>query len=201
MHLLKRFAVAVVGAALLALSPALMVLPGPVILVILVGLAVLVTEYVWAPGLLERAKSQAEEAQEAAVASPVRTAGTVLSGVVLLGLGLSMVVARDVDLLFGSPVSGGILAVTAAILLTAICMTFHAARGEDTTHTGANFETNGPPKVPSVRRRLQASGARSRPSAVTGRQMRRTETSPATPAARLLQDAPRRGTVVRTLSQ
>jgi uncharacterized protein (TIGR02611 family) len=161
MHLLKRFAVTLVGAVLLALGVAMMVLPGPGILVIVAGLAVLATEYVWAQRLLKRARSQAEKVQEAAVASPVRTAGTVLFGVVLLGLGLAMVFARDVDLPFWSPVTGGILAVTAAILLVTTYMTIRAARGEDTTHTGAHFETNGPLQVTSVRRQPTAARARS----------------------------------------
>ena len=87
-HLLKRFAVTLVGAVLLVLGVAMMVLPGPGILVIVGALAVLATEYVWAQPLLEKAKSQAEKVQGAAVASPLRAAGTVLFGVRLLALGL-----------------------------------------------------------------------------------------------------------------
>lgn len=139
MHVFKRFAVTIVGAALLLLGLALMVLPGPGILVIVAGLAVLATEYVWAQRLLKRARSQAEKVQEAAVASPVRTAGTVLFGVVLLGLGLAMIFLQDVDLPFWSPVTGGILAVTACILLATTYLSIRAAHGEDTTHTGTEF--------------------------------------------------------------
>jgi uncharacterized protein (TIGR02611 family) len=139
MHLFKRFAVTIVGGALLLLGLAMMVLPGPGILIIVAGLAVLATEYVWAKRLLKRARTKAEEVQAAAVASPVRTAGTVLFGVLLLGLGLAMVFARGVDLPFWSPVTGGILTVTAAILLVTTYLTFRAARGEDTTHTGTEF--------------------------------------------------------------
>ena len=62
----KRFAVTILGGALLLLGLAMMVLPGPGILVIVAGLAVLATEYVWAQRLLKRAKSQAEKVQEAA---------------------------------------------------------------------------------------------------------------------------------------
>lgn len=139
MHLFKRFAVTIVGAALLVLGAALMVLPGPGILIIVAGLAVLATEYVWARRLLKTARGKAEEVQEATVASPVRTGLTVLFGVGLLGLGLTMVLLRDVDLPFWSPVTGGILAVTAAILLVTTYLTYRAARGEDTTHTGKEF--------------------------------------------------------------
>ena len=135
MALLKRFAVTLVGAALLVLGAAMMVLPGPGILVVVAGLAVLATEYVWAQRLLKRARTQAEKVQEAAVASPLRTAATVLFGLVLLGLGLAMVFVRDVDLPFWSAVTGGILAVTALILLTTTYLTYRAAKGEATTHT------------------------------------------------------------------
>ena len=139
MHLLKRFAVTIVGAALLLVGAAMMVLPGPGILLIVGGLAVLATEYVWAQRLLKRARSKAEEVQEAAVASPVRTAGTVLFGVGMLAVGVAMLVARDVDLPFWSPVTGGILTVTALVLLVTTYLTYRAAKGEDTTHTGTEF--------------------------------------------------------------
>jgi hypothetical protein len=150
MHVLKRFAVTLVGGALLALGLAMMVLPGPGILVIVAGLAVLATEYVWARRLLKRARSQAEKVQEAAVASPVRTAGTVLFGVVLLGVGLAMVFLRDVDLPLWSPVTGGILAVTACILLVTTYLTIRAAKGEDTTHTGSAFREASSRRVTAV---------------------------------------------------
>src|SRR3712207_1744141 len=98
MRMFKRFAVTIVGVALLALGAAVMVLPGPGILVIVAGLALLATEYVWARRMLKTAQAQAEKVQEAAVASPLRTAATVLFGLVLLALGLAMVFLRGVDL-------------------------------------------------------------------------------------------------------
>lgn len=139
MHQLKRFAATILGAALLVLGLAMMVLPGPGILVIVAGLAVLATEYVWAQRLLKRAKSQAEKVQDAAVASPARTGLTVAFALGLLGLGIAMVVVRDLAVPFWSPVTGGILVVTALILLTTTYLTVRAARGEDTTHTGEAF--------------------------------------------------------------
>jgi len=139
MHLFKRFAVTILGGALLILGLAMMVLPGPGILVIVAGLAVLATEYVWARRLLVKAKQQATKAQEAAVASPVRLAATVIFGLVLLALGLAMVIKKDLDVPFWSPVTGGILAVTALILLVTTYISYRAAKGEDTTHTGETF--------------------------------------------------------------
>ena len=152
MHMLKRSAVTVLGAALLLLGAAMMVLPGPGILVIVAGLAVLATEYVWAKTLLKRARAQAEKVQEATVASPVRTAGTVLFGVGMLAVGLAMVLLPGLALPLWSPVTGGILAVTAVVLLVTTYLTYRAAKGQDTTHTGTTFESSGPLRTTSVRR-------------------------------------------------
>ena len=152
MHLFKRFAVTLVGVALLLLGAAMMVLPGPGILVIVGGLALLATEYVWARRMLKTAQAQAEKVQEAAVASPVRTAGTLLFGVALLGLGLAMVFLRDVDLPFWSPVTGGIMAVTALILLATTYLTLRAAKGRETTYTPTGPDGQGSARIGSVRR-------------------------------------------------
>jgi len=59
----KRLAVSVVGLVLLVAGLAMMVLPGPGILVIIAGLAVLATEYVWAQRALNFAKQKAEQAK------------------------------------------------------------------------------------------------------------------------------------------
>ena len=53
----KRIAVTVVGAGLVVLGLAMLVLPGPGIVVVFAGFAVLATEYVWAATALERAKA------------------------------------------------------------------------------------------------------------------------------------------------
>jgi len=59
----KRIAVTVAGLVLLLAGLAMMVLPGPGILVIIAGLAVLATEYVWAQRMLNYAKRKAEQAK------------------------------------------------------------------------------------------------------------------------------------------
>lgn len=143
MHLLKKSAVTILGIALLAVGLAMMVLPGPGILVIVAGLAVLATEYVWARSLLDKARTQAEKAQEAAVASRVRTAATVLFALGMIGLAVAMLVA-DLDVPFWSGITGSVLIVTALILLTTTYLTIRSARGEDTTYTGDHFSRPGP---------------------------------------------------------
>jgi Flp pilus assembly protein TadB len=58
----KRIAVTVVGAALVIAGLAMLVLPGPGILVVALGFAVLGTEYAWAAAALDRTKRAAAQA-------------------------------------------------------------------------------------------------------------------------------------------
>jgi uncharacterized protein (TIGR02611 family) len=55
----KRLAVLLVGAAVLGAGVAMLVLPGPGILVIVLGLAILASEFAWAERALDRAKHNA----------------------------------------------------------------------------------------------------------------------------------------------
>ena len=58
----KRIAISVLGAALVLAGLAMFVLPGPGILVVALGFAVLGTEYAWAAAALERTKKLASQA-------------------------------------------------------------------------------------------------------------------------------------------
>jgi len=55
----KRIAIFVVGLAVLLAGVAMLVLPGPGVLVIIVGLAILATEFQWAEKLLDRTVERA----------------------------------------------------------------------------------------------------------------------------------------------
>jgi uncharacterized protein (TIGR02611 family) len=57
----RRIGVLVVGLALLAVGAALLVLPGPGLLVIVGGLALLATEFAWARRLLLRVRERAKQ--------------------------------------------------------------------------------------------------------------------------------------------
>lgn len=52
----KRLIIGVVGATILLIGLVLLVLPGPGFIVIILGLGILATEFVWAKSLLEKAK-------------------------------------------------------------------------------------------------------------------------------------------------
>lgn len=139
---LRRFAVTVAGAGLLLLGAAMMVLPGPGILFAVAGFAVLGTEYVWARTLLARARARAQVVQEAAVASPLRRAGSLVFALGMCALALAMLLVGDLrwpvlderlDQVWG-PVTGGVLLVTGLVLLTTTVLTVRLARGDPTTY-------------------------------------------------------------------
>jgi len=60
----KRIAVTIVGFAVLLAGIAMLVLPGPGLIVIIAGLAILATEYVWAERMLAEAKRRAIQAKD-----------------------------------------------------------------------------------------------------------------------------------------
>ena len=62
----KRVAVSVAGGVLVLAGLAMVVLPGPGIVVVALGFAVLGTEYAWAAAALERTKRTATDAGRAA---------------------------------------------------------------------------------------------------------------------------------------
>ena len=57
----RRVIVSVVGATVLLIGIALLVLPGPAFIVIPVGLAILATEYAWARRWLKKARRMASD--------------------------------------------------------------------------------------------------------------------------------------------
>jgi uncharacterized protein (TIGR02611 family) len=61
----KRIAVSIAGFAVLIVGIAMLVLPGPGLVLIIVGLGILSSEYVWAQRLLRKAKEKAEQAKDA----------------------------------------------------------------------------------------------------------------------------------------
>ena len=143
MQLAKKFAMTILGGALLLLGVAMMILPGPGIIFIVAGLAVLATEYVWARRLLVGAKKQAEKVQRESVKSPARTALTFVFAAGLAVVGILMLTVSDftwpfLDSLLRSiwgPVTGTILLLTGLLLVVTTYLTLRSAKGQETTHT------------------------------------------------------------------
>lgn len=76
----KRIVVSLVGFALLLAGLVMMVTPGPGLLVILAGLAVLATEYAWARHWLERTRAQAHRARQGVRNRRQRRRGSAATG-------------------------------------------------------------------------------------------------------------------------
>lgn len=68
LHATWRTAVAVVGGAVLTAGLIMSITPGPGIAAIILGLAILSTEFGWAHGLLRRARTYAVKGKEKALA-------------------------------------------------------------------------------------------------------------------------------------
>lgn len=62
--LAKRIGVAIVGGTITLIGVALIVLPGPAIVVIPLGLSILATQFKWARRLLRKARQYATRAKE-----------------------------------------------------------------------------------------------------------------------------------------
>ncbi|MBU6315383.1 MAG: PGPGW domain-containing protein [Acidobacteria bacterium] len=62
----KRIAVFVAGVVVVAAGVAMLVLPGPGLVVIILGLGILATEFVWAERALDKAKAKAKSAAASA---------------------------------------------------------------------------------------------------------------------------------------
>jgi uncharacterized protein (TIGR02611 family) len=76
----KRAAVFVLGASLLVVGFIMFVTPGPGIVLVVAGLAILATEFAWAEHLLDKAKEQAARAGESAQRVPGVSAATAAAG-------------------------------------------------------------------------------------------------------------------------
>lgn len=70
----RRTIVFVVGATVVSIGVALLVLPGPGLLVIIAGLGILAREFVWARTLLSKAQAKAKLASDKARAAASRSA-------------------------------------------------------------------------------------------------------------------------------
>lgn len=60
----RRVGITIAGFAVVVAGIAMLVLPGPGLIVICVGLAILSTEYVWAQRMLRTARAKAEQAKD-----------------------------------------------------------------------------------------------------------------------------------------
>ena len=73
----RRAIIAVIGGTVLLFGFALVILPGPAVVVIPVGLAILATEFVWARRWLHRARGFFDQARARIIRKGTKRAGRV----------------------------------------------------------------------------------------------------------------------------
>lgn len=100
----RRSAVAVAGLSLCVVGVALLVLPGPGLLLVLGGLVLLGGEFRWARRLMNPVRRSAMAVAEASVSSPLRIAGSVVAGVVLIAAGIAWLLIPSLP--FGGAATG-----------------------------------------------------------------------------------------------
>jgi putative transmembrane protein PGPGW len=84
----KRATMTVVGSVVLLIGVALLVLPGPGLLLVLAGLLILANEFPTLERYVDPVQERAMKAAEDSVASPLRITGSVLAGLGLITAGV-----------------------------------------------------------------------------------------------------------------
>jgi hypothetical protein len=85
---MKRATIAVLGGVVLLIGIALLVLPGPGLLLVLAGLLILASEFPALDRYVDPVQERAMKAAEDSVSSPLRIVGSVLAGLGLIAAGI-----------------------------------------------------------------------------------------------------------------
>jgi len=84
----KRVTIAILGGVVVLIGIALLVLPGPGLLLVLAGLLILAAEFPALERYVDPVRDRAMKAAEDSVSSPLRIAGSVCAGLGLIGAGV-----------------------------------------------------------------------------------------------------------------
>ena len=84
----KRVTIAILGGVVVLIGVALLVLPGPGLLLVLAGLLILAAEFPALERYVDPVRDRAMKAAEDSVSSPLRIAGSVLAGLGLVAAGV-----------------------------------------------------------------------------------------------------------------
>jgi Putative transmembrane protein (PGPGW) len=111
---MRKIAVTALGGLIVVVGAALVVLPGPGALVIVLGLAVLAEEYPWARRRLDAVRGRVIVAAEASVAGPWRLSASLLSAAAVICGGVLWGVVDELPMsswwTAATVIAGGLLA-------------------------------------------------------------------------------------------
>ncbi|MFC6094348.1 PGPGW domain-containing protein [Saccharothrix lopnurensis] len=122
----KQVGVVVVGSALLVVGVLLLVLPGPGLLLVLAGLIVLASEFPALERYVDPVRDRAMKAAEDSVSSPLRIAGSVTAGLLLIAAGVVWGVVRSLP--FGGWSTGSSLILSGLVLLALLGWSYRRVR-------------------------------------------------------------------------
>jgi membrane protein implicated in regulation of membrane protease activity len=122
----KRVTLAVVGGIVVLVGVALLVLPGPGLLLVLAGLLILASEFPVLERYVDPVRDRAMKAAEDSVSSPLRIAGSVLAGLGLFAAGV--VWGLMPDLPFGGWSTGSSLILSGIILFALLIWSYRRVR-------------------------------------------------------------------------
>ncbi|SEQ95226.1 Putative transmembrane protein (PGPGW) [Lentzea xinjiangensis] len=123
---MKRVGVIVLGAVLLLVGVALLVLPGPGLLLVLAGLVTLTSEFPDLKRYVDPVRARAMKAAEDSVASPLRIAMSVAAGLALIAAGVAWGVLRWLPLAGWS--TGTSLILSGLVLLGLLAWSYRNVR-------------------------------------------------------------------------
>lgn len=129
-HPALRVALAILGGVLVLVGAALLVLPGPGLLLVLAGVVLLARALPAFERFVAPVRSRAYQAARESVASPLRIAGSVLAGVALLAAGVVWGLVRQLP--FSGWSTGASLIVSGLVLLALLVWSYRRTR-----HPGA----------------------------------------------------------------
>ena len=129
----RRVTIAVAGSVVLLVGVALLVLPGPGLLLVLAGLLILASEFPALERHIDPVRDRAMKAAEDSVSSPLRIAGSVLAGLALLAAGIVWGTVRSLP--FSGWSTGSSLILSSVLLFALLIWSYH--RVHSRRRTGA----------------------------------------------------------------